>query len=410
MDIPPLERGKGHASTSTDALPVAGLLALAMTGFICIASETLPAGLLPLIAEDLQVSQAVAGQTVTAYALGSLIAAIPLTIATAGWQRRNVLLLTIAGFLVFNLVTALSSMFWLTMVARFFAGASAGLAWSLLAGYARRMVAVHQQGRAMAIAMVGTPIALALGVPLGAWMGQAFGWRNAFDIMSGLTVLLIFWVLAKVPDYPGHASHERSSMRTVFTTPGVRPVLATVILWMLAHNILYTYIAPFVAPAGLADSVDKVLLTFGVAALFGIWAIGRLVDRQLRASVLCSLALFALVSLLFIVASSEPAVIYVGTAIWGVTFGGAATLLQTALADSAGSGADVALSMNVVAWNSAIAGAGVLGGVLLESWGAGAFPWAVLGLSIGGLVVAWSASSHGFTAGRRVAGTAAVGH
>jgi predicted MFS family arabinose efflux permease len=76
--------------------------------------------------------------------------------------------------------------------------------------------------------------------------------------------------------------------------------------------------------------------------------------------------------------------------------------LQTALADSAGSGADVALSMNVLAWNSAIAGAGVLGGVLLASWGAGAFPWAVLALAAAGLGVAWSARARGFPPGPRM--------
>lgn len=79
---------------------------------------------------------------ITVYALGSLLAAIPLTIATQGWRRRNVLLLTIFGFLVFNSITAWSSNYLLTLIARFFAGACAGLAWSLLAGYARRMVAV----------------------------------------------------------------------------------------------------------------------------------------------------------------------------------------------------------------------------------------------------------------------------
>ena len=324
-----------RTAATDEPLPIAALLALAMTGFICIASETLPAGLLPLIAGDLQISNAIAGQTVTAYALGSVLAAIPLTIATAGWRRRNVLLLTLAGFLVFNAVTAHSSSLWLTMGARFCAGAAAGLAWSLLAGYARRMVAVHQQGHAMAIAMVGTPIALALGVPLGAWLGQAFGWRTAFDIMSGLALLLIVWVMVKVPDYPGQAMHERRSMGAVLATPGVRPVLATVILWMLGHNVLYTFIAPFIALAGLADHIDTVLLTFGLAALAGIWVAGRTVDRQLRIAVLSSLAIFALVSVLFI-AASTPVAVYLGVAVWGVTFGGAATLLQTALADSAG--------------------------------------------------------------------------
>ncbi|WCE05915.1 MFS transporter [Pseudoxanthomonas sp. JBR18] len=382
-------------------LPLGALLALAMTGFICIVTETLPAGLLPQMAAGLGISQSLAGQSVTAYALGSLLAAIPLTIATQRWRRRNVLLLTILGFLVFNSITAWSTHYGATLVARFLAGVAAGLAWSLLAGYARRMVAVRQQGKAMAVAMLGTPIALSLGVPLGTWLGAAIGWRWAFAAMSGLTVVLVVWVLAKVPDYPGQARAERLSLAKVFVGPGVRPVLAVVVAWMLAHNILYTYVAPFVARAGLATQVDVILLIFGLAALVAIAFTGRLVDHHLRTLVLGSLALFAVVSLLFVWLGRVPAAIYIGVAVWGITFGGAATLLQTALADTAGEGADVALSMNVVAWNSAIAGGGLLGGVLLKTWGAAAFPPAMLMLLVAGWCIAWSARAHGFRAGAR---------
>ncbi|MBS7811287.1 MFS transporter [Roseococcus sp. XZZS9] len=381
-----------------------------MTGFICIATETLPAGLLPQISAGMGISQAVAGQMITAYAVGSLLAAIPLSIATQGWRRRNVLLLTIIGFLVFNTVTALSPNIALTMAARFFAGVSAGLAWSLLAGYARRMVAPEQQGRAMAIAMVGTPIALSLGVPFGTWLGSLIGWRFAFGVMSALTLVLIAWVLMKVPDYPGQARSQRMPLRRVFTTPGVRPVLGVVMAWMLAHNILYSYVAPFVAPAGLAGQVDLVLLTFGTAALLGIWVTGRLVDRLLRRMVLLSLALFALTTLAFGFWAQSALVIYAGTVVWGLTFGGAATLLQTALADAAGDGADTALSMNVVAWNSAIAAGGIAGGFLLESRGVASFPWAVLVLVLLGLALAWSARVSGFPAGHRSSSRAVVAH
>nr|WP_283247345.1 MFS transporter [Halomonas boliviensis] len=383
---------------------------MAMTGFICIVTETMPAGLLPQISQGFDISPSLAGQMVTAYALGSLLAAIPLTIATRGWRRRNVLLITIIGFLIFNSATALSTNIWLTLAARFFAGVAAGLAWSLLAGYARRMVAPHQQGRALAVAMVGTPIALSLGVPLGTFMGSVIGWRAAFWIMSALALVLIIWVLAKVPDYPGQPTHERMPLLKVFTTPGVKPVLAVVIAWMLAHNILYTYIAPFVAPAGLTDHIDLVLLAFGAAALFGIWLTGKLVERFLRATVLASLAAFALTTLVFGLGTLNPLVVYLGVAIWGITFGGAATLLQTALADTAGSGSDVALSMNVVAWNSAIAGGGLLGGFLLETWGAGSFPFALTLLLLVGLAIAWSARAHGFRPGRRTTATPSISH
>ncbi|HEJ3621333.1 MFS transporter [Pseudomonas aeruginosa] len=389
------------AADKQDRLPLAALLALAMTGFICIITETLPAGLLPQMAAGLDISTSLAGQSVTAYALGSVLAAIPLTIATQGWRRRNVLLLSIVGFFIFNSVTALSSNYWLTLLARFFAGVAAGLAWSLLAGYARRMVPVHQQGKAMAVAMVGTPLALSLGLPIGTWLGAAMGWRSIFMIMSALTLMLIVWVLAKVPDYPGQDNHHRLPLRKVFTTPGVRPVLGTVIAWMLAHNILYTYIAPFAAQAGLTARVDLVLLIFGVAALVAIWIVGRLVDQHLRTATLSCLGGFACVALLFVWLGHSPVAVYLGVAVWGLTFGGAATLLQTALADTAGDGADVALSMNVVAWNSAIAGGGVVGGVLLDVWGVPSFAPVMVMLLIIGFSIAWSARTNGFRPGLR---------
>lgn len=389
------------AQHNTERLPMGALLALAMTGFICIVTETLPAGLLAQISSGLQVSSSLAGQMVTVYALGSLLAAIPLTIATQGWRRRNVLLLTIVGFLLFNSITAWSSSYGVTLVARFFAGASAGLAWSLLAGYARRMVAPHLQGRAMAVAMVGTPIALSLGVPLGTWLGAMVGWRTAFGLMSGLTLVLMVWVLVKVPDYPGQSASQRTCLRQVLLTPGVRSVLGVVMTWMLAHNILYTYIAPFVAPAGLGNDVDIVLLVFGLAALVGIWLTGRLVDRHLRKAVLASLGTFAAIALVFGFFAQSVAVIYTGVLVWGLSFGGAATLLQTALADSAGEGADVALSLNVVVWNSAIAIGALTGGVLLDQVGVGIFPWVLLVLLLAGLWIVFSARNHGFPEGQR---------
>lgn len=390
------------ANEDPDRLPMSALLALAMTGFICIVTETLPAGLLSQISAGLEISQAIAGQMVTAYALGSLLAAIPLTIATRGWKRRNVLLLTIFGFFIFNSVTALSSNYVLTLVARFFAGVAAGLAWSLLASYARRMVQPHQQGRAMAVAMVGIPLALSLGVPLGTFMGSTIGWQTAFGVMSGLALVLIVWVIAKVPDYPGQSAHERLPLKKVFMSPGVRPVLCVVITWMLAHNILYTYIAPFVEQAGLGKRIDLVLLTFGLAALVGIWFAGILVDRYLRIAILTSLLAFALIALLFGFGAQSPEIIYIGVVVWGITFGGASTFLQTALADAAGSGADVALSMNVVAWNLAIAGGGIVGGILLDSVGVSSFPWSLLALLSVAFLIAWSYHSHAFKSGARI--------
>ncbi len=366
------------SGVSSVRLPWAGLLALAMAGFICILTETLPVGLLPQIGGGLGVSEAAAGQLVTSYAIGSLLAAIPLTTATRGWRRRPLLLLCIIGFLVFNSVTALSSSYMLTLIARFLAGVSAGVLWGMTAGYARRMVPDVLKGRAVAVAMVGTPLALALGVPAGTFLGVLVGWRSIFVIMSLLAVLLVVWVLWKIPDFPGQAAAQRLPLHKVFILPGVRPVLIVVLAWVLSHNILYTYIAPYLARTGLARRVDMVLLIFGVTSVAGIWIIGLLIDRIQRLLVLISLAAFALASLLLGIGSSQPVVVYAAVAVWGLTFGGAATLLQTAIADAAGESADTAQSMLVTAWNLAIGGGGIIGAVLLETLGVRSFPWALL--------------------------------
>jgi len=389
------------STPASERLPWAGLLALAMTGFICILTETIPAGLLLQIGDGLGVSEALAGQLVTLYALGSLLAAIPLTTATRGWRRRPLLLMCILGFLVFNTVTTLSSNYTLTLAARFFAGVSAGVLWGMIAGYARRMVPESLKGRAMAVAMVGTPLALALGVPAGTLLGALAGWRTVFGIMSLLALMLAAWVLWKLPDYPGEAPDKRLPLYKVFVIPGVRPVLFVVLAWVLAHNILYTYIAPYLAQAGLTQSVDLVLLNFGMTALVGIWVIGVLIDRKLRPLVLISLAVFALASIALSISSSQPVVIYLVVAVWGVTFGGAATLLQTAIAEAAGESADVAQSMLVTAWNLAIGGGGVMGGILIETLGVGSFPWVLFILLILALLVAWRAGEYGFPSTRR---------
>lgn len=380
-----------------DRLPLASLLALATAAFITILTEALPAGLLPQMAQDLAVSEAWVGQAVTLYALGSLVAAIPLTAATQGVRRRPLLLAAIAGFVIANTVTTVSGSYAVTMVARFLAGVSAGLLWALLAGYAARMVPDHLKGRAIAIAMVGTPLALSLGVPAGTFLGNLVGWRMCFGMMSMLALALMVWVRIQVPDFGGQAAGKRLPLGRVLTMPGIRSVLFVVLTFVLAHNILYTYIAPFLATAGMGERTDLVLLVFGMASLLGIGIVGVLIDRHLRMLTLASMMLFGLSALLLGIAANAAAVVYAAVAIWGLAFGGAATLFQTAIARTAAEAADVAQSMLVTAWNMAIAGGGIVGGVLLDRLGVVAFAPVLMVLLSAALIVVWATGRQGFS-------------
>ncbi|WP_244537203.1 MFS transporter [Methylobacterium pseudosasicola] len=372
-----------------------GLLALAMAGFITVLTEALPAGLLPQIGAGLAVPESLAGQLVTIYALGSLISAIPLTAATQGVRRRTLLLAAILGFVVANTVTAISASYPLTLAARLIAGVSAGLLWALLVGYAARMVPEHQQGRAIAVAMVGIPLALSLGVPAGTFLGTAIGWRACFGVMSGLTLILVAWILLTVPDFPGQAGGRRHALRDVFALAGVRPVLFVTLAFVLAHNILYTYVAPFLAAGGMAERTDAVLLVFGAASLVGLWMVGALIDRHARALALLSTILFGLATLVFGL-RGDPVAIYAAAAIWGLAYGGVPTLFQAALAKASGDAADLAQAMLVTVWNVAIAGGGIVGGLLLDRVGINAFAPVLLGLLVPTLIVIGAARQHGF--------------
>ncbi|MFG1463472.1 MFS transporter [Xanthobacter sp. DSM 24535] len=370
-------------TAQVDRLPVAGLCALAVAGFVTILTEALPAALLPQIGGALGVSEAMAGQWISIYALGSLLAAIPLTAATRSWRRRPLLLGAIIGFAVANLVTALTASFVVAMVARFVGGVSAGLLWALLAGYAVRMAPSHLAGRAMAIAMTGTPLALSIGIPAGTFLGILAGWRLTFGLLSVIALLLVGWIIVKVPDFAGEPETQRPSLAQVFAVPGVRPVLAVTLCFVLAHNLLYTYIAPLLTGHRMADQIDSVLLVFGGAALVSIGLTGALIDKWLRPLTFIGIGLFLVAVFILAVTSGAPLAIYGSAMIWGLAFGGSATVFQTASARAAGPVADVAQAMIVTAWNIAIFGGAVVGGVILETAGAGGLSWAGIALLVG---------------------------
>ncbi|MBV6692807.1 MFS transporter [Serratia quinivorans] len=368
------------SSRNTETLPIAALLALAMAAFITLLTEIMPAGLLSSIAGGLNVSESLAGQFITAYAVGALVAAIPVTTLTQGMRRRPLLLVAIFGFSVVNLVTALSDSYSISLVARFFAGVFGGIVWSLLAGFAVRISPSHLSGRAIAISGAGATIALVFGVPLGALLGRTIGWQGAFGLMTVLALALIVWVIAVVPDFPGQTKEQRQPLTGVFLKTGIRAVLFVVFTFVVAHNILYIYIEPLLEPSGLSADVDIVLFVFGIGSIIGLWFVGSMVDRRLQLLAVASIVVFALASLLLAFWGSFPKMVYSSVVIWGMAMGGFATITQTALSRFAGESVDVAQSMYTTGWNSAVAAGGIVGGILLDQTGLASFAWGVIGL------------------------------
>lgn len=389
-----------RAPARPDRLPWAALLVLALTGFLLITTETMPAGLLPQIADGLATSEGTAGQLVSAYALGTIVATIPLVAATRGMRRKPVLLTGIVGFLVVNTVTALSSDIALALVMRVLAGAFSGLLWGMLAGYARRITVPTLAGRALAIASLGTPIGLAVGTPFGSWLGSTADWRWSFGTLSVLMTLTLVLAVLLVPDAPGQRAGSHLPVARVLTIPGVALILVVILAWMVAHNTVYTYLSSYLRSADVALSVDVALVTVGVAALGGLAVTAALVDRMLRPLLLASIGLFTIGGVVLLVGQPSRAAVLVALVCWGLGYGGAATQLQTAVSEASGENADVANSMLGVAFNLAIFAGGVLGALLISRSADLTLPAVMIGLPLVALAVAGAARRTAFPAGR----------
>lgn len=370
-----------------EKLPIISLLALTVSGFIAIITETLPAGLLPQISSGIGVSEAYAGQFITLYALGSVLSAIPVISWTRNWNRKPLLLVAVTGFFVFNLTTFFLQSYYLLLAVRFMAGVCAGIIWGVLTGYTVRMVSPKMAGRALAIVGVGQPIALSLGVPLATWLGKIVGWNMIFLFISLLSLILIFWIVAFVQDFSVEKKTKSAPFKEVFFNRAVQRILLTTVCWILAHNLLYTYIAPILKASNLSEKIDWMLLLFGIASIMGIWLTGYLIDRYLKKMVIINLVLFCLAGLLMLLGTVHIAFIICGIVLWGYSFGGAPTLLQKDLADVAKEHVDIAQAIFVTVFNLAVAGGGLLGGALLEYSGIsyliiGAILLSLLSLSI----------------------------
>lgn len=356
-------RPDGHAVA--ERMPWPALLLLTAMGFVLVSAETMPAGLLPQIADGLRTSEGVVGQLVGVWALGTVLLTVPAIALTRSLPRKPLLVGAIVGLLLANTVTALSGTVPLSLGSRFVAGACTGIIWAMFAAYARRISPPAQAGRALAVVSSGAPLGFAFGTPLGTWLGTTFDWRWAFGGLSLITLVVLGLIVGVVPGAPGSSAASRLPARRVLGIPGVAIVLAVIAVWMLAHSTISTYVVPYLRATGTGLSPDLVLLVYGVASLGGIALSGALIDRFPRALLHGSVLAFVGAGVVLLVGHASPVAVLSGAVVWGLAFGGASAQLQTALTRVSGENADLASSFLPVAFNIAIFAAGLLGAGLL---------------------------------------------
>ncbi|MBE8475806.1 MFS transporter [Streptomyces justiciae] len=376
-------------------MPLA-LLALAVGAFGIGTTEFVMMGLLPEVADDLNISIPTAGHLVSAYALGVVIGAPLLAAATARMSRRTVLIALMALFVAGNAASAFAPDHHWLLAARFLSGLPHGAFFGVGAVVATTMVAPERKARSVSLMFLGLTVANIAGVPVATLMGQHLGWRATFLGVSAIGLAAIAALAALIPHdrvAPAHGG-LRGELAALKSLP-VWLALGTTVAGFGALFAAYSYITPMLTDsAGYADaSVTLLLALFGVGATVGNLVGGRLADHAMRATLFGGLVSLVVVLGAFPLLMSTPVSAAVAVVLLGVAAFVTGSPLQLMVMEKASSAPSLASSANQAAFNLANAGGAWIGGLALAA-GFGATSPALAGaaLAVLGLGVAGTAA------------------
>jgi len=378
-------------------MPWFTLLVIAGAIFVSVTSEFLPAGLLPEIAADLDVSESRVGVLVTAFAATVVVATAPLTALTRRLPRKPLLVGAMLIGAVGNALAAFAPSYEVLLGSRILAGLSYGLFWALVMGAVARVVAPEQLARAVAVALGGGTTAFVLGIPLGTALGTAVGWRTAFVVIAAAILLLGVLVAVLLPHLEQDPAAPAGERTPIWRAGGVRSVLLlclVVIVSMGAHYVFYTYIASYAIEVGGFDerSVSLLLFAYGAAGALGLLGVGVLGDRHPRVAVVGGMLLAASAVALLVVFPGVPWLLVAVLVVWGFALGGVPAMLQsTVLRVASPRIRDLSSAVYSSSFNFAIGGGALLGAGILDVHGlVGLVPVAAFGLALGAVIAAAS--------------------
>lgn len=382
---------QSSASPSPDARRTLrrAVFALATGGFAIGVAEFVIMGLLPEIAAELRVSIPQAGHAISAYALGVVVGAPVLAVATATWNRRTLLIALMLLFAVGNVASAFAPDYLLMNVLRFTTGLPHGTYFGVGALVAASLAPPGKRAAAVGLMMLGLTTAVLVGVPIGTWLGQTFGWRVAFVFVGAIALLAALLVRTNVPDIAADAGANPLRELGALARPQVWLTLGIGAIGFGGMFSVFSYVKPTLTEvSGLPLSVMPFALAlFGLGMVIGNVLGARLADRSPTRAIAILLTWSVFVLAAFSLAASHAVaalacVVLVGTI---VALG---PVLQIRLMDVAGDAQTLAAALNHSAFNTANAAGAWLGGLAIDAgFGYASTGWVGVVLAFGGLAV-----------------------
>ncbi len=378
--MPVAGRLHGHVTSPATIAPVRSdsprtewhvpaMLALALGGFGIGTTEFVTMGLLPDIAVAMHVSEPTAGHAVSAYALGVVVGAPLLAALCARVPRKRLLVALMVAFTLGNLATVLAPTFHTLVAARFVAGLPHGAYFGVASLAAASLAPVGRRAKAVAAVMLGLSAANVVGVPAATWLGQHFGWRDAFVVVALIGAATVAALLRFVPELTGLVITNPLTELGALRRTQVLATLAVGAIGFGGMFAVYTYIATTLTHvAGMAaGAVPLVLALFGLGMVAGNVAGGVLADRGVDRSIFVAMVTMAVVLAAFAAAAHHPVTAAIGAFLVGASGAALAPGLQTRLMDVAADAQTLAAALNHAALNIANAAGAWLGGLVIAA-------------------------------------------
>ena len=368
-------------------------LALAVGGFAIGTTEFATMSLLPFFAHDLHIDEPTAGHVISAYALGVVVGAPLIAVASARMARRTLLILLMGMFALANGLSALAPSYHWMLLFRFLSGLPHGAYFGIAALVAASLVPVERRTQAVGRVLAGLTVATIIGVPFANWLGRVVGWRWGFVLVAALALLTAVLVAIFAPrDRVDAGASPLRELRALERTQ-VWLTLATGAIGFGGLFAVYTYLAStLVAVTGVSPAIVPIVLAaFGMGLTAGNLVAPRFADRALMPTAGALLLWTAVALALYPLAAGRLWSIVLDVMAIGIG-GGLGTTLQTRLMDVAGEAQALAAALNHSAFNTANALGPWLGGMAIAAgYGWTSTGWVGCALAIAGLVI-WAVS------------------
>ncbi|MEU1368879.1 Cmx/CmrA family chloramphenicol efflux MFS transporter [Streptomyces sp. NPDC005803] len=359
---------------------------LGLSVFALGTSEFMLSGLLPPIADDMNVSIPRAGLLISAFAIGMVIGAPLLAVATLRLPRRTTLIALISVFGLGQVAGALAPTYEVLFVSRVVSAFACAGFWAVGAAVAIAMVPANARARAMAVMIGGLSIANVLGVPLGAFLGENLGWRSAFWAVGAASAVALAGVTTMIPRIP--LPDEKPQLKRELRIYRDRQVWLSIVLTALAAGgvfCAFSYLAPLLTDVAGLDSgwVPTVLALFGIGALVGTTIGGRVADAHLFGVLLSGIAASTVFLAALALFASNQAAVIVLSFLLGLSAFYTAPALNARMFNLAGAAPTLAGATTTAAFNLGNTGGPWLGGTVIDlDFGFEATAWAGAAMAV----------------------------